>query len=120
MPSWEATDGRHYVLRLETDPSEPRVEERVTVRAWLVDVQNGAPLPADVELVEPFPDELDATFRSVAVGATSSILRRNAEGVYEGLASFGAPGVWQATVDYVRPGEGRIPVGSAAVNVVSN
>ncbi|HLT21741.1 MAG TPA: hypothetical protein VKZ96_19960 [Thermomicrobiales bacterium] len=120
VPSWEATDGRHYVLRLETDPAEPRVEERVTVRAWLVDVQNGAPLPADVELVEPFPDELDATFRSVAVGATSSILRRNAEGVYEGLASFGAPGVWQATVDYARPGEGRIPVGSAAVNVVSN
>src|SRR5690606_18269869 len=47
VPSFEASDGKRYILAIETDPDEPSVEEEVQVTARFVEIDSGDPLPPD-------------------------------------------------------------------------
>ena len=97
-PSWEASDGNRYTLRVETDPQEPPVEEDVAVTARFVDIESGAPLPEGVDLAVSPPDELSVAFRSNGLGSTTQRVTLGDDGIYTGTVSFWAAGEWEISV----------------------
>ncbi len=117
VPSWEATNGKRYILRVETDPAEPPLDEVVAVIARFVEVESGDPLPESVTLREDIGDELRAVFTSGASGATTTTLQINDEGSYQGTVSFWSTGPWEITVEIPTEEGGRVRVGAGTVNV---
>ncbi len=100
-PTFEGTDGRPYVLRLESDPQEPVAEAEIMVRALFVDAATGDPLPEGVTLVDGLPDEL----RLALVGSGSLIrdLPAVGHGVYANTFSISAPGTWTTRLIFRQP-----------------
>ncbi|MEZ4522729.1 MAG: hypothetical protein R3A46_13950 [Thermomicrobiales bacterium] len=117
-PSWEASDGRRYVLRVQTDPSEPPRGEEVTVTAHFVEVDTGRPMPNGVQLLETLPNEVRVAFDAEEGGRRAATLTRNDEGIYEGVISFPNVDAWEATV-IVRDESGdTVQVQAGVTNVV--
>jgi hypothetical protein len=109
------SDGRRYILRVETDPAQPTVEQPTTVRVTIVDAETGAPLPEGVTLQDGLPDEMDASFFLAQDGVTSTTLTPAGHGIYAGSASFFGPGTWTVQIDF--PNDG-VRSGSARAGIV--
>ena len=100
VPSWEASDGKRYILSVSADADEVVVDETVTVTARFVDIDDGEPLPEDTEIRADFPDEIQVNFASEGQGTANATLELNEEGVYEGPETFWTDGEWQVTVTF--------------------
>jgi hypothetical protein len=118
VPSWEATDGRRYFLRVETDPAEPTAGVEAAVTARFVDIETGTPMPVTAEPLDDFGDDLRVLFSSDTLGALTVILRRTEQGIFEGATTFRSAGVWEATLDITREGDDNLRIGAGTVTVV--
>ncbi|CAN5549630.1 hypothetical protein BH23CHL2_BH23CHL2_00840 [soil metagenome] len=118
VPSWEASNGSRYVMRVQTDPSEPPRGEEVELIVRFVEVDTGAPLPENVQILDSLPDELAVTFHSESNGVETATVARAGDGIYQGEISFEAVDTWEASID-IRFDDGeRVQVRAGTVNVV--
>jgi hypothetical protein len=109
-PSFEAENGRRYQFRLQADPAAPVVDQPVTLRVVLVDVEAGAPLPEGVGFAGGLPDEIDVAFVRDGSAFKSATLEPAGHGVYTAETVFPWPGTWQADLSFRLPGDTGPPV----------
>lgn len=118
VPSWEASDGRRYILDVSTDPERPTVDQEVAVSARFVEVNSGVPLPPGVDILGGFPEMIRIVFDSDGSGVANAALLVGEDGVYTGEEVFWQAGDWLITVDVRNEAGDSFDVEAGTVTVV--
>ncbi len=118
VPSWEGSNGKRYVFQVNTEPSQPAVDQTVAVSARFVDIDSGAPLPEGSEILADFPDQLTVTFDSNGSGIASASLVRSTDGTYQGEETFWTDGDWEISFEIRGEDSKQIRVEAGVVTVI--
>ncbi len=119
VPSWEASDGRRYMLDVQVEPAQPEVDQPAAISAHFVDVDSGRPLPENVELTGGVPDTVRVVFDSNGVGVTSANLQRGADGSYTDEDSFWRAGDWSIVIELENDAGERFNFDAGTLTVVA-
>jgi hypothetical protein len=109
-PSFEAEDGKRYQFRLQVDPAVPVIDQPVTLRVVLVDIESGAPLPEGVEFAGGLPDAIEVALTRENSAFKSATLEPAGHGLYTAETAFPWGGTWQAELSFRLPGDDGPPV----------
>ncbi|MDQ3548679.1 MAG: hypothetical protein M3439_07640 [Chloroflexota bacterium] len=103
QPTMLGSDGRRYMLVVETVQPPARPEQETLVRVSIVDAETGTPLLKGVELAGGLPTEMDgsATLEQRAV-TSADLVATSRNGIYEGYYNFFAAGRWNISVNFPR------------------
>ncbi len=114
------SDGRRYVLRVDSDPATPTVDAPLTVHATFLDPTRGTPLPVGVSLAGGLPDHMEASLLQAGSGITTARLAPTGYGRYAG-ATTSAPwavGSWEVHVAFQEGGQ-AVEVEAGAIDVAA-
>jgi hypothetical protein len=107
-PSFLGDNGKRYTYQLTLDPTEPTVDEPATMRVALRSIDDGAPLPPDVEIEGGLPERVNVIM--TGDGIKSETLPAIAYGVWEDETNFIWAGRWQATLSINQPEVDGLPL----------
>lgn len=122
LPSFTASDGKRYQLRLSTEPAQPVVEALTALRLTLVEVERGARLPEGVELASALPERIDIIFMRENGSPKAGRVELTGHGLYEGETTFYFAGRWRAALSLGLSIDGSSPlrVNAGTFQVVAN
>jgi hypothetical protein len=113
QPAFAGSDGRRYLLRVSSEPTQPVVDQPARVAIEVVDADTGAALPDGVSLLGDLPGFVDATFYADRGGGV--MVRRLGSvgpGAYAGSVGLFSPGPWRVLVSLGPPVSDTLAVGT--------
>jgi hypothetical protein len=116
QPAFAGSDGRRYLLRVSSEPTQPVVDQPARVAIEVVDAETGAALPDGVTLFGGLPPFVDATlYADRSGGVMVRRLQPVGPGAYAGRVSLFSPGPWRVLVSFGPPVSETFAVGTLAV-----